>query len=399
LLGLNGQPIQFIPLFALPGLSTGAILLQAELTNFGQGTVTVEIVSLTDQSILAEATATLFAVPASNPMLTLAPVDAIDENDLAELNGSLADVAGQGTLTLALDWGDASSPDDEQSFSLGATPLSKAADGIDWDPATFAFSIDHRYLDDNPTDTVQDSYAITATITVDQTSAGDVATQSVLVHNVDPVIHTFGSDSPCDCKTTPGEVVTVTGEFTDVGTLDSHTGQIAWGDGTTSDILIDAVNGSFTSTHVFATGGIFNIEAMLQDDDGGSATATTTLAVTGVRLTTDGVLEIVGTAGKDIVVVKQLGGSGGGSDGGSDGGRDHKSKGGSDGGSDNKKHRGGSDGGSDTSLINVTANFDVGGGSHGGSDGHSDGGSDAGADTHYFDVDLVHWMVAADWTS
>ena len=46
LMGLDGQPTQSIPVFRLPGLSSGAILLQASLAALGTGTVTVQVKSL-----------------------------------------------------------------------------------------------------------------------------------------------------------------------------------------------------------------------------------------------------------------------------------------------------------------------------------------------------------------
>src|SRR5262249_2876940 len=50
-----------IPVFRLPGLASGAILLRADLAAFGQGTVTVEVRSLTDARLVASATATVTA--------------------------------------------------------------------------------------------------------------------------------------------------------------------------------------------------------------------------------------------------------------------------------------------------------------------------------------------------
>ena len=60
--GLDGTPTQTVPLFILPGLSGGAILLDAALTDFGVGTVLVRVTSLTDGSIVAEATASVTAL-------------------------------------------------------------------------------------------------------------------------------------------------------------------------------------------------------------------------------------------------------------------------------------------------------------------------------------------------
>jgi uncharacterized membrane protein len=57
---LDGTPAQSVQ-FRLPGLTAGAILVNATLTDFGTGTVTVEVRSLTDESIVDQATATVFA--------------------------------------------------------------------------------------------------------------------------------------------------------------------------------------------------------------------------------------------------------------------------------------------------------------------------------------------------
>ena len=47
LVGLDGSPTQSIPTFILPGLSTGAIELEADVSAVGQGAVTVQVKSLT----------------------------------------------------------------------------------------------------------------------------------------------------------------------------------------------------------------------------------------------------------------------------------------------------------------------------------------------------------------
>ncbi|MDZ4848108.1 MAG: dockerin type I domain-containing protein [Pirellulaceae bacterium] len=59
LVGLDGRAAQSIPLFRLPGLASGAILLSTALGDFGQGEVTVQIRSLTDNTIVSEATASV----------------------------------------------------------------------------------------------------------------------------------------------------------------------------------------------------------------------------------------------------------------------------------------------------------------------------------------------------
>jgi uncharacterized membrane protein len=108
LIGLDGQPTQTIPLFRLPGLATGALLLQAQ----GQGTITVQVKSLTHAGIFATVTATVLS-PIG--LLVLAPTgDALKVSGGGSLNvggGAIivdssdsqdaADVSGNARVTAA----------------------------------------------------------------------------------------------------------------------------------------------------------------------------------------------------------------------------------------------------------------------------------------------------------
>jgi hypothetical protein len=67
LVGLDGSPTDSISTFILPGLSTGAILLQAQLSAVGQGAVTVQVKSLTNTET---ATPVATAVVTSSPTPT-----------------------------------------------------------------------------------------------------------------------------------------------------------------------------------------------------------------------------------------------------------------------------------------------------------------------------------------
>ena len=59
LAGLDGQATQTIPVFRLPALATGAILLNTNLTGSAAGTVTVQVKSLTNSAVVATAMATV----------------------------------------------------------------------------------------------------------------------------------------------------------------------------------------------------------------------------------------------------------------------------------------------------------------------------------------------------
>ena len=107
--------------------------------------------------------------------------------------------------------------------------------------------------------------------------------------------------------------VTLSGTFRDVDTSDVHTVSIDWGDGTqtlvsTADPAIDQVNDTFEVTHQYTTGGVFDISATVTDDGGLFATQSTRAVVSGVRLTPEGELQIIGTNQNDIVDVELVGG-------------------------------------------------------------------------------------------
>lgn len=59
LIGLDGSAVQTVPIFRLPGLSTGAIVLNANLADVGSGTITVQVRSLTNDTIVSQSVATL----------------------------------------------------------------------------------------------------------------------------------------------------------------------------------------------------------------------------------------------------------------------------------------------------------------------------------------------------
>ncbi|MCG8650338.1 MAG: PKD domain-containing protein, partial [Pirellulales bacterium] len=136
-------------------------------------------------------------------------------------------------------------------------------------------------------------------------SSQDTAVVDVL--NVAPVIDSIQSSATLTEKALPGDVVTVSGTFSDAGSLDTHTATISWDDGTSSVVTINPADGTFTAEHSYSTGGIFEVIVTLTDDDSGVTSAKVDAVATGVRLTDEGELQVVGTDSKDIVVVSRLG--------------------------------------------------------------------------------------------
>lgn len=131
---------------------------------------------------------------------------------------------------------------------------------------------------------------------------------AVTVRNVPPAVTGFTTSATTPGAAKPGRPVAVTGTFTDAGTADAHTATIDWGDGTTTAADLDDYGGAgaFQASHAYARGGMYTVTVTLSDGQS-TATAQSTAAVTGTRVV-GGVLEIVGTAGNDVVQLLREGG-------------------------------------------------------------------------------------------
>ncbi|HIK94230.1 MAG TPA: hypothetical protein EYG03_19980, partial [Planctomycetes bacterium] len=272
----------------------------------------------------------------------LTVTSSIYENDFATLSGDISDPGILDTFTIEIDWNNDGTID-ETHRNVG----------------TGNFSYTHQFLDDHPTGTPVDNLPINVTVT--NTTGTVDGNTTVEVTNLAPVLAPITTDDTQANKAVVGQEISVSGLFTDIGPLDTHTIIVQWDDGSVSnsdlapgefsDLDVDGVgSGSFTGIHTYTTGGIFEVVVTVIDDDTGeSNSATVEVWVSGVRLTDDGELQIIGTAGKDIVNVRLSGGN--------------------DGGSDRGKHKGphgGSDGGPD--RVKVIANLNIQDGSDGGSD-------------------------------
>src|SRR5262249_14783956 len=133
-------------------------------------------------------------------------------------------------FTLSVNWGDGKS----DTYALGA--------------GTLNFDVSHQFLQDG-------NYTITTSIVDKDGGTSPNTTVGLKVDNVAPVA---GSLTVQPNVSNEGDTVTVHGTYTDVGTLDTHTVTIDWGDGTTSHstdpgttIVIDPVNRAFLATHLY----------------------------------------------------------------------------------------------------------------------------------------------------
>jgi PKD repeat protein len=243
-----------------------------------------------------------------NPVLTLISPSAIDEDESATLNGSISDVGTLDTFTLVVVWGDPASPNNTQTFDLGSTTLTKAVDGIDWEPTTRQFSIDHQYLDDNPSGTAFNTYAIQVAV-ADDDGGADLERTSVTVRNVDLTLQVAANQTVDE-----GAMLDLTGgalgSFTDEGTLDTHTATVNWGDGSGDQVVsITEANGSGTlgGSHIFADNGVYTVRVTVVDDDGGRVTETFSVTVENVDPTLTGVDTPIAVEEGNLVTLSSLG--------------------------------------------------------------------------------------------
>ncbi|MDB5390517.1 MAG: algE [Planctomycetaceae bacterium] len=231
------------------------------------------------------------------PVLTSLTATTIDENGTTTLTGGIVDPGTLDTFTLNINWGDPLSPDNVQTVTYAA--------------GTTAFSLTHQYLDDNPSGTPSDQYTIAMTISDDDTGTSNNSTL-VTVNNVIPVITSHDNSASSSNIATAGQPVTVSGSFTDVGTLDTHQVSVDWNDGTTTMGTVTEAGGAgtFSGSHTYTNGGVFTVTSTLTDDDTGAATASETVFVTGVgiqMINGKNVLFVVGTNEEDLVAVSQVG--------------------------------------------------------------------------------------------
>ena len=192
----------------------------------------------------------------------------VTEGDAVQIGLVFSDVDEVDTHTLEIDWGDGSPID---SITLNSGEVLGP----------------HTYLDDNPTGTPSDMNEVLVTIT-DSYGESVTATTMIEVLNVDPQI-TF-MNVVQDAVDENGNV-TLQLAFEDVGTEDTHTVTIDWGDGLGIETLeLTSGERALTTTHTYldddptaTSSDVYTISVTVTDDDTGTSdTATDTVTVNNV---------------------------------------------------------------------------------------------------------------------
>ena len=146
------------------------------------------------------------------------------------------------THRATIDWGDATQP---TTIEDAASPI--AASHVYSDGGTFSVAI--SVIDDD-----------------EGAGSGDL---TVIVDNVAPEVDAGPGQSAF-----VGDPITIESTFTDVGTADTHTATIDWGDGTVEQGDVTEANGSGTvdGTHEYDAVGSFPVTVTVVDDNEGVGT-------------------------------------------------------------------------------------------------------------------------------
>ncbi|MGB7343377.1 MAG: hypothetical protein WBD20_04150, partial [Pirellulaceae bacterium] len=168
----------------------------------------------------------------------------VNEGDLLDLTGDFA--SADASVVVNVNWGD------------GTIEPARIVD-------VTSFSAAHVFVDDNPTNSPSDVYAVLVTA-VDGNGSGS-AFVNVTVHNVDPVIDDEVSGL-VSASIGEGGTAVLEGVFTDPGVADFHTLQVDWGDGSPIQIVaIAAGTRAFSTSHRYAGDGQFDVRYSVFDDD------------------------------------------------------------------------------------------------------------------------------------
>ncbi|HEV3340686.1 MAG TPA: DUF4214 domain-containing protein, partial [Pirellulales bacterium] len=292
LIGLDGQLAQGVPLFILPGLSQGAILLDVSGASPGQGTVTVTVRSLTSSSESITATATLNVASPVQMQLAMTA-----NSGLTPVEGATTPVTGS-VLAAAVPNG--SAPPTGIVYTVTTAPAggslllngqALAAGG------TFTQDdINNGRLAYRSTEEGADSFGFSVAATNALGTAGtfQIAARDAALTATGGFTYSATQGSAATAQT----IAT----FTDPGgaeALADYSATIDWGDGTSvtaGTLSVDPNTRVFTvaGEHAYAQPGTFTVKVSLAHETAPAITATSSANIASATITGSG--GIVATA-------------------------------------------------------------------------------------------------------
>ena len=243
-------------------LAAGESTFETYHTYPNDGSFQVLVAATDDENASSQSTLPVVIANAT-PTITLNPGrDDVYEAKSWTLRGVIADSGLNDRYNITIDW------DDPQGVSN--TPSTTT---INNSGSTFEAS--YTFADDRPLSESNGKYQVSVTV-VDVNDPASTSTQTVeiVVNNFNPQINQLTHNASNPASPLPsGQSVQLNGLFTELGTQDTVTGTVDWGDGTTETITLNytsATQGNFTASRQYANDGSYIIKVRLTDDDGGS---------------------------------------------------------------------------------------------------------------------------------
>jgi len=252
------------PLTPCSASVTGAGGLSLALTpsygnNTNPGTATANASYAGDANHTGSSNSANFSITNSAVANVTVSSAVINENGTATLTISFTDADAAQTHTGTINWGDGSS-----TQSLSVIPAN-----------IYSTTVSRTFLDDDPTATSSDLKNVSVTVTDGASTATGGST--VTINNVAPTV-----TSITGAPTAPVQIntpVSLTVNFADTGTKDTHTCSFNWDDMTPSAFVAGTVTetvgsgvGTCTGSKTFTVPGVYTILTSVQDDDTGSVT-------------------------------------------------------------------------------------------------------------------------------
>ncbi|MEC5129680.1 autotransporter-associated beta strand repeat-containing protein [Verrucomicrobiales bacterium BCK34] len=233
------------------------------------------------------------------PVVTLDPMSSIDENGIATLTGTISDVGRLDSHEVTINWDD---PNDtaDAVFDLAALWVVDTIDGrtaanlisgtvtaangdslvitVDSGTGEISFSVTHQYYDDDPSGTFGDDVVVGVTVKDDDNAS---VSDSVGLH-INDVASTVTLDAPG--AIVENDILTLTGNYTDVGLLDTQTLVVNWGD--VSDTVPATFDINKAIKQVANTGDGTLVSWLAINDTFSSSTDGSVLTITGIDDTT-----------------------------------------------------------------------------------------------------------------